>query len=317
MTTPNRLTGLIFEGTFWGMAIALAGIAIAVQVVIPDPQILPQAPRTVKALVDDLDLIAATVGITALVLFNFAWNQAPIVGWQSPYVIVCLILGLLMVPGFFYLELRVSPDPLIPFSVLNSTNAFVLGCIACGWANFGVWIYYLWQILEVLRGASPLLVSAYLSPLVVAGAIAALMTGVLLGHIRAAWVMVIAMAAFLAGNLLIATLPPHQIYWAQIFVCACVAPIGMDMSFPAGTIYLSNSIEKERQVEVHVNNGGETPEDTLTGYRGALYMGTGLAGFGLALSIVFVLKTYWDDYKVQHRAIDSENVSGRDQESDQ
>nr|POE53625.1 drug resistance protein [Quercus suber] len=320
--------------TFWAMAIALAGIAVAVQVVIPDPQVLPKAPRNFKELVNNLDLVAATVGITALILFNFAWNQAPIVGWRSPYVIVCLILGVLMVPIFFYLELRVSPDPLIPFSVLNSTNAFVLACIACGWANFGVWVFYLWQILEVLRGASPLLASAYLSPLVIAGAIAAIMTGVLLGHLRAAWVMVIAMAAFLAGNLLIATLPPHQIYWAQIFVCACIAPIGMDMSFPAGTIYLSNSIEKERQgvaaslvntislglgfagtVEVHVNHGGTTPHDTLIGYRGALYMGTGLSGLGLALSIIFVAKTYWDDYKVRNRATDSEQASSPDQKS--
>lgn len=222
-------------------------IAVTAAMVIPDNQIRPEPPQTMKALADDLDLIAAATGITALILFNFAWNQAPIAGWNSPYVIVCLLLGLLLFPTFFYLELRVSSSPLIPFSVLNSTNAFVLGCIACGWANFGIWAYYFWQILEVLRGASPLLASAYLSPLIIAGIIAATMTGVLLSRIRAAWVMVIAMTAFLVGNILIATVPPHQIYWGQFFVCACIAPLGMDMSFPAATIYLSNSIEKERQ----------------------------------------------------------------------
>lgn len=238
---------LTHSGTFWATAITLAMIAVTAAMVIPDNQIRPEPPQTMKALADDLDLIAAATGITALILFNFAWNQAPIAGWNSPYVIVCLLLGLLLFPTFFYLELRVSPSPLIPFSVLNSTNAFVLGCIACGWANFGIWAYYFWQILEVLRGASPLLASAYLSPLIIAGIIAATMTGVLLSRIRAAWVMVIAMTAFLVGNILIATVPPHQIYWGQFFVCACIAPLGMDMSFPAATIYLSNSIEKERQ----------------------------------------------------------------------
>lgn len=135
--------------------------------------------------------------------------------------------------------------------------------------------------------------------------------------------MVIAMAAFLVGNLLIATLPVHQIYWAQIFVATVVSPFGMDMSFPAATIYLSNTIEKERQgvaaslvntivnysislglgfaatVEVHVSRGDGTFDDTLKGYRGALFMGTGLASLGLMLSIVFVAKTYRDDRKLQ------------------
>lgn len=193
-------------------------------------------PRSFRAYVDELDLIAGAVGITALVLFNFAWNQAPIVGWHSAYVCVCLVFGVLLVPVFFYLEVKVSPNPLIPFTALNSTNAFVLGCIACGWASFGIWFYYTWELLEVLRGATPLLASAYLSPLVICGAIAALLTGYLLSHLRPAWLMVIAMSAFLTGNLLIATVPPHQIYWGQIFVTSLVAAFGMDMSFPAATV---------------------------------------------------------------------------------
>lgn len=72
-------------------------------------------------------------------------------------------------------------------------------------------------------------------------------TGWLLGHIKPAWLMVIALSMFLTGNLLVATLPPHQVYWAQIFVTTIVAPFGMDMSFPAATLYLSNSIEKSKQ----------------------------------------------------------------------
>lgn len=59
-------------------------------------------------------------------------------------------------------------------------------------------------------------------------------------------------------------------------------------------------------VEVHVKNGGQTWEETLHGYRGALYMGTGLCGLGLTLSIVFVARTYWDDRKMQDRVADPE-----------
>ncbi|KAK5125952.1 hypothetical protein LTR85_011307 [Meristemomyces frigidus] len=326
--------------TFWSSAITLLAIAVAAAFAIPDPQVRPPVPRSFKACVDELDLVAGAVGITALVLFNFAWNQAPIVGWHSAYVCVCLVLGVLLVPVFFYMEVKVSPNPLIPFSALNSTNAFVLGCIACGWASFGIWFYYTWELLEVLRGVTPLLASAYLSPLVICGAVAASLTGYLLSHLRPAWLMVIAMSAFLTGNLLIATVPPHQIYWGQIFVTSLVAAFGMDMSFPAATVYLSNTIEKSKQgvaaslvntvvnysislglgfagtVEVHVNNGGQTWDETLYGYRGALYMGTGLCGLGLALSIVFVAKTYWDDRKMQDRAADPEKRASKPVDSD-
>ena len=84
-----------------------------------------------------LDLPGAVTGITALVLFNFAWNQAPIVGWAQAYVYVLLIVGLLFAGLFFYIEFRVAPEPLIPFHAFSSDVCFVLGCVACGWASFG------------------------------------------------------------------------------------------------------------------------------------------------------------------------------------
>lgn len=182
--------------TFFSFAIALTGLAIVAQLAIPDPQ--GHKPglggRKLWGAIEELDLLGATVGITALVLFNFAWNQAPIAGWASAYIIVTLILGVLLMPTFFWIEIKVARNPLLPMDVFNTSNAFILACVACGWANFGIWIYYFWQILEVLRGSSPLLASAYLSPLTVSGACAAISTGLLLSRMRPAWVMVIAVS---------------------------------------------------------------------------------------------------------------------------
>lgn len=87
------------------------------------------------------------------------------------------------------------------------------------------------------------------------------------------------------------------------------------MSFPAGTIILSNSMPKKHQgvgaslvntvvnysisigvgiagtVEVHTNRGGKTKEDIQRGIRGALYMAIGLSGLGMTLALMFVIKT--------------------------
>lgn len=316
---------------FWCTAIVLAAIAAAGSWAIPEPpKKISTSDKSKLDMFKACDPLGALVGITLLILINFAWNMAPIVGWDRPYVIVTLILGVLLIPVFFYIELRVSSNPLIPFSAINTDTAFVLGCMSCGWGCFGIWVYYLWQQLEVLRGASPLLASAYLVPLIISGAVAAGTTGLLLNYLRPAWVMMMAMCAFLVGTVLIATAPVQQTYWAQIFVTCIIAPWGMDMSFPAATIILSNAVERRHQgvaaslintvvnysislalgfagtVETHVNHGGKTPEEVLYGYRGAWYMGMGLAGLGILLSGLYVAKSYW-----------REHVETKQQEKDQ
>lgn len=301
---------------FFSLSIATAITALVGCFVIPDPpKEQPQHHYTsLRQKIIDLDLLGATVGIAALVLFNFAWNQAPIVGWQKAYVYVLMMIGILLVPVFFYIELRVSPSPLIHFEALSPDVGFVLACVACGWSCFGICVFYIWQFFEELRGASPLLGAAYLSPIAVSGAAAAVCTGFLLSRLRPAWLMTIALAMFTVGTILIATAPVRQTYWTQTFICAIVMPwgminsnpllipantygLGMDMSFPAATLILSNAVSKEHQgvaaslvntvvnysislglgfagtVQVHVNNGGKTPEDLLKGYRGAFYMG--------------------------------------------
>lgn len=89
------------------------------------------------------------------------------------------------------------------------------------------------------------------------------------------------------------------------------------MSFPSGTLILSNAMPRQHQglagslvsttvnysislglgfagtVDLHVNDGGS---DVLKGYRGSLYMGIGLAGLGLVVSICFMLVT-WRRYR--------------------
>lgn len=125
---------------FWSFAITLAAIAVVAVFAIPDPPKKIEVSRmSLREKLISLDIAGATLGITALVLVNFAWNQAGIVGWTQAYVYVCLILGALFAAGFFYVEMRLASEPLIPFEALSSEVAFVLGCVAFGWASFGIW----------------------------------------------------------------------------------------------------------------------------------------------------------------------------------
>jgi hypothetical protein len=56
-------------------------------------------------------------------------------------------------------------------------------------------------------------------------------------------------------------------------------------------------------VEVHVNNGGNTPGDVLKGYRGALYVAIGLGALGMVLSASYTFK----GYRAESRSKDDES----------
>ncbi|RAH68562.1 MFS transporter [Aspergillus aculeatinus CBS 121060] len=326
MAPNGSVIGAIFAAVFaqlawwpwiwWSMAIWCFVLAIlGIYAIPPEPRDPRIGTLSLRALCAEMDLIGATLGVTGLVLVNIAWNQAPVVGWEQPYVYILLIIGLLIIAGFFVWEIRFSSNPLIPFHALNVDVSFILGCIACGWASFGIWIYYFWRFLEDIRGVHPILASVQFLPPTVMGIIAAFSTGHLLSRLHPGWIMVMAMVAFTLGNVFSAIMPVHQTYWALSFVTLIVIPFGMDMSFPAATVVLSDAVGREHQgvaaslvctivnysislglgfagtVEVHVNHGGKTFHDTLVGYRGAFYMGIGLGGLGLLTSIVYVLHT--------------------------
>ena len=300
---------------FFSFAIMLAITAIAGQLLIPDSTRRPELNQSAWHRFFQLDPLGSTTGVTSLVLIDFAWNQGAVVGWQEPYVIVALILGILLLPVFFYVEAYVVSAPLLPRECMNSDIGVILTCVACGWSCFGIFLFYIWQFFELLRHASPLLASAWYSTNAVSGAGAAILTGLYLDRIGPPSAMVMALLAYVVGTVLLATAPVDQIYWAQSFLCLLIIPFGMDISFPAATVILSNAVPKEHQgigaslvntvvnfsislglgfagvVEGHVNNGGSTPEDMLRGYRGAWYMGIGLSGLGLIISLVYWMKS--------------------------
>lgn len=300
-------------------AIWLLVLCIAGHFVVPNDPNRHELPTGLKNWSDTLDLPGAVVGVVALVLFNFSWTQAPISGWVTATALVPLILGLILFCVFMYIEAKVSKNPLLPFDAVTVDTMFVLAAVVCGWACFGTWTLYLVQILQDIRGLSPLLTVAWFCPVAIAGGCAAVFTGKLLGPwaVKPPIVMTMALSAFTIGCILAVTAPRDQIYWGQIFVSIVVMPFGMDMSFPAATLILSNIVAKEHQgvgaslvntvvnygialgvgfattVDVHVNNGGHTPEDRLQGYRAGLWMGAGLACLGLTICAAFVVREFF------------------------
>lgn len=300
---------------FYIMTIYLCILTVLSFLVIPTVH-HPSQTMTWKHIVGHLDLTGSFLGVAGLVLVNFGFNQAPVVGWQEAYVYVLLIIGIVFLVGFAVWEMRYEAHPLIPFHALNIDTGFVLGCITLGWSAFGIWIFYLCQFLQQMREQSMVISSLEFLPAPASGLCAAILTPLALKYFGPHRVMLISMSAFSLGTLLLSVAGTHQSYWGLTFCSILIQPIGMDTSFPAATIILSQSVSREHQgvaaslvttlvnysisvalglagtVENHVNRGGRTTADRLLGIRGAIYFGLGCAVLGLGLAICFNI-TQW------------------------
>ncbi|ORY30775.1 major facilitator superfamily domain-containing protein [Naematelia encephala] len=292
---------------YWTMAIVCVFLAGLSLITIPKDEGIEHHISS-----DMFDIYGTITGVSGLVLFNFAWNQGPLVGWTDPYTYILLIVGVLLLGLFAFIETR-SAHPLIDLKAFSTDTLFSLACISAGWGSFGIWVYYTWQLMEVLRGYTPLLATAYFCPVAISGICAAITTGFVLSRIPPSYVMCISMSSFMVGSILVATAPVKQTFWIQTFIAVLIMPWGMDMSFPSGTIILSNSMPRHQQgmaasivntvvnysislalgfagtAESYTNNGGKTNADILTGFRSAQYVGVGLSGLGVVASLLFLV----------------------------
>ena len=258
------------------------------------------------------DWQGALSGTSGLVLFNVAWNQAPAVGWQSAQCITLLIIDLAMIVLCFVVEARIE-QPLLPVSKVSGDVAIVLLIIGLGWSSFGILLYYGLNFITHLRNDTVLSTAAQTLPVPFSGLAASLLASMLMNRgVPTPHLLALALVFFVVGICIEATMPIHQVYWRQFFWVMLLSPFGMDISFPAGTIILSNLMPREHQgiaaslvatvvyysqsiglgiagtVEVHVRDG-----NTLKGFRGALYSGIGLSGLGLVIAVIYaVITTY-------------------------
>ncbi|KAI1102079.1 major facilitator superfamily MFS-1 [Jackrogersella minutella] len=302
---------------YWTFAVTLLVIAGVGHFVIPKSTQNIDLPDGFGATVSELDIPGAITGVSALVLISFAWNQAPLVGWQEPYLWIALILGTLLAMVFVLIENYYAAKPLIPFYALSSDVSCILVAGACGWSCFGIWAAYTWQFVENIRGISPLLATAYVSPCIVVGCLATVSAGLILQRLGPSIVVFISLLCFVLGSALVATMPAVQVYWAQLFFSVLFVSWAMDTGFPATTLALSNAVERKHQgiaaslvstamnysisiglgvartVESYVIIGEPSIANKLVGYRAALYTAVGLAGLGAFVCFAFLLKTLW------------------------
>lgn len=310
---------------FWLLAIVCAAVGVVSFYAIPA---LPARVLFAEAW-RRFDIFGTAVGVAGLVLFNFVWNQGPVVGWLSAYVIVLLCVSVAFLCWFFHHELRVAAFPLLPRSIFTPRIGLVLLCISLGWGLFGIWQYYYWSFMMNLRRYTPIATSLTYFPFLVLGIIASLLVGMVMSKRTAPYIVFGSMVGFMCGCIFLCTLPVHQTFFRQSFGQMFLLAWGMDLSFPAAALVLSDFLPVEHQgmagslVNTVVNYSvslflamASTPEtevftrtgSTLAGYRAAVYLGVGISGLAVAISVVFIILERGKGEKVRECSPNKESL---------
>lgn len=287
---------------FWLMSIfAALFAAVLLYYLPPSVQELPLEPWK------QLDVYGSIVGISGLILLNFTWNQGPVVGWDSAYIIVLLIVSVFLIIGFFFIEFHVE-HPLLPRSVFNKKIGLVLLCIGLGWGSFGVWQFYYWNIILNLRHYSPIMAGLTYIPFLVLGVLASVFVSIAISRTKPSYIISFASVCFMGGCIMLSVMPVDQSYFRIAMGTQFILSWAMDMSFPAAAILLSDFLPQRHQgmagslvstvinysvslflgmgVAVEIEVSKRT--DTLSSYRAALHFGTGVAALGVLFSFVFI-----------------------------
>ncbi|KAG9783441.1 MFS general substrate transporter, partial [Aureobasidium melanogenum] len=300
--------------SFYTLAIVSCLLAACAHLVLPSPPPTPKQLRPVKEKLGDMDWLGAITGVGGLICVQVALVSAPASGWNTQYIFMLLIIGVLLMAFFIITELKIASQPLVPFKMLKAEVGFVLGAVACGWATFGIWTWFLWRYLLGVKRETPLDAAVRVVPIVPVAFIASILTAWMMRKCRPSWTLFWALVAFTLGPLLLAIDPDVRgtPYWTWTFVSLLIMPFGMDMSFPAATFIMSNFFPPQQQgvagslistvvnysislglglastVEVHVNSEGRDP---MAGIRGGWLMGVGLGGLGIIICVAFVIKS--------------------------
>ncbi|CAG8162332.1 unnamed protein product [Penicillium salamii] len=256
-----------------------------------------------------VDCIGSALGTSSLILFNFVWNQAPSVGWSTSYEIVLLISSVILFAGFLLWEKKYAAEPIMPLDIFKAPSFLTLLLVVLlNYMAVGTVIWYQVLWLTKVWHWSPLQFAVGWTPFVICATGAACLAAWMIPRLAAQWILAIGTVTILVSSVLMATVPVHQTYWAQIFPSIVLFSFCPDFVYTAGQIIASNSVRRNQQgiagsVIGTLNLYGcslglgfaSTIEEQITrksgqimGYRAALYFAVAISAVALILDVCFV-----------------------------
>ena len=242
-----------------------------------------------------------------------ALSQAPLAGWDSPYVIALLIISILCILAFSYWEMRVAKEPILPFNIWTAPSfGILLLVIFFSFMSISIFFWYMNIYMITIREDSLIQVGVQYLPLTLGGGAMAFVAAWLVTRLPAQVIICAGCLATLGCNLFVATIPRNISYWAMGFPALFLSAFTIDLIVTSAQIITNNSVPVKYQgvagslvgtllsygmstglgfagtVEVNTFGSGQSKEELLHGYHMAAYLGVGLAGVAFVTSAIFI-----------------------------
>ncbi|OKL62859.1 hypothetical protein UA08_01729 [Talaromyces atroroseus] len=225
-----------------------------------------------------IDYIGSALGTGSLIIFNFVWKY--------------------------------TAFPMMPLDIFKAPSfATLLIVVLFNYMAVGTLIWYQVLWLQTVWHWSTLKFAVGWTPFVFCAVAATCLAAWMIPRMAAQWILAIGTITILISNALMATVPLHQSYWAQIFPSVVLFSFCPDLVYTAGQIIASNSVRRNQQgiagsiigtLNLYGNSLGlgfattievqvaQRSGSKIEGYRAALYFGVAISAVALVLDILFV-----------------------------
>ncbi|RYP39042.1 hypothetical protein DL767_002369 [Monosporascus sp. MG133] len=220
-----------WSASFWLLAIIylVVGVIACLTVPVDDSEKLPLTMESLK----QFDYIGTMLTVTGIGLFTAGISVGPDApeGWKTPYILVFIILGPLLLATFVWWETHFQ-YPLMPMNVWRDKEfSLLLAILLLGFLSFPALFFFGALYLQELFGYSALITAVCLLPVAISGVIVNVLAGRLLHKVSNKLLMGIGAAGFTIAFLLVAVQRSGASYWAFTFPAFIIIVFGTDFEF--------------------------------------------------------------------------------------
>lgn len=197
--------------------------------------------------IKNFDWKGAICAIIGCVCLLFGLTQGSVAHW-SPYTYVLIIVGVLVLGLFFWLE-TIVPRPLVPARLWKVPGfAPLMMAYFLGFGGFvGAWQFYAVQFFLTQQHVSSLTVALYLLPNAICGVLATWMVSKLMHRIPGHYIFLASQFAFALGPAFFLPQTASSNYFALSMPGIGLATFGPDLSFAAASIYITSQVPRSYQ----------------------------------------------------------------------
>ena len=244
MAVGPLLGGWLVEEVSWRFAFLITPVLAVVAI----PIALWHVPESRDPEVRRLDLLGAVLATSGLGGLVYALIESSASGFDSPAVLAALIVGIVALSGFVFIERR-EKEPMLPPSLFRSRDfdGATLVTLLFYMALTGS-LYFLPFLMMQVHGYSAFVAGSVFLPFVAMAIVLGRLSGRICARFGTKVPLVVASLAAAVGLLLFALeagVEPGSSYWASFFPAMVVQGFGMALVITPLTTVALGSVEGE------------------------------------------------------------------------